>query len=98
MAKDLKREEPNRREDLHITYYFTVFLILIGTLLTMYLLSYKVNELNLFVVLLSVSAGGLPLGILGAFLDYRTAILKKKYQEIKYEKSLSNKKLNKQLE
>ena len=98
MARNFQREEPNKKEELKITYYFTLFMTLVGTLLIMFLLSYKVEELNLFVVLLSISAGGLPLGIVGAYFDYRMAIMKKKYQEMKYRERLSGKGLNKSLE
>ncbi len=95
MVKKFEREL-NKKEDLKITYYFTVLLTIVGTLLTMYFLSYKVEGLNLFVILLSISAGGLPFGIVGAFFDYKMSTLKKKQH--KYNESISNKEFKKSLE
>ena len=65
--------------DIHITYYFTVMFTAIGTILVFCLLYQKIEKLNLFIILLSTSAGGIPFGFIGAFIDY-------KISEYKFEK------------
>jgi hypothetical protein len=58
-------------ENIRITYYFTVLFTAIGTVLVFCFLYQKVEKLNLFIILLSTSAGGIPIGFIGAFIDYK---------------------------
>ncbi|MFJ7934456.1 hypothetical protein [Sporosarcina sp. NPDC096371] len=66
-------EKPTREEDIQITYYFTVLFAAIGTVLVFCILYPNVEKLNLFILLLSVSAGGIPIGIIGVFIDYKVS-------------------------
>ena len=75
MSEKSTRDE----EDIHITYYFTVIFTAIGTVLVFYFLYQIVQKLNLFSILLSISAGGIPIGFIGAFIDYKVS-------EYKFEK------------
>lgn len=75
MSDKLTMEE----ESIRITYYFTVLFTAIGTVLVFYFLYPKVEKLNLFIILLSTSAGGIPIGFIGAFIDY-------KFSEYNFEK------------
>lgn len=68
----------NKEEDINITYYFTVIFTAIGTFLILYVLSQQVEKLNLFIILLSISGGGLPIGFIGAFIDYKVSRYKLK--------------------
>ena len=70
---------PKEDENIHITYYFTVIFTAIGTVLVFCLLYQKVEKLNLFITLLSITAGGIPFGFFGALIDY-------KISEYKFEK------------
>ncbi|WP_186670488.1 hypothetical protein [Sporosarcina sp. BP05] len=63
-------------EDIQITYYFTVIFTAIGTVLVFCLLYQKVERINLFITLLSTSAGGIPFGFIGAFIDYKVSAYK----------------------
>ncbi|MCZ2258270.1 hypothetical protein [Sporosarcina sp. G11-34] len=67
----MERKEPVIKEDIQITYYFTAVFMAIGIALVFYILYQKVGKVNLFIILLSVSAGGLPVGVIGAFIDYK---------------------------
>ncbi len=60
-------------EDIHITYYFTVIFMAIGTVLVFYLLYQKMEKLNFFIIFLSTSAGGIPIGFIGAYIDYKVS-------------------------
>lgn len=64
---------------IHLTYYFTVMFMVIGTLFVFFLLYQKMEKLNFFIILLSTTAGGIPFGFIGAFIDY-------KISEYKFEK------------
>ncbi len=79
MSDKLTMEE----ENIRITYYFTVIFTAIGTVLVFYFLYQKVEKLNLFIILLSTSAGGIPIGFIGAFIDY-------KLSEYKFDKKSLN--------
>ncbi|KAA0965799.1 hypothetical protein FQ087_05865 [Sporosarcina sp. ANT_H38] len=72
MSEKSTREE----ENIHITYYFTVIFIAIGTVLVFFILYQKVGKVDLFIILLSTSAGGIPIGFIGAFIDYKVSAYK----------------------
>ncbi|TQR20722.1 hypothetical protein [Psychrobacillus vulpis] len=78
MNEELIKNDANVKEEMHITYYFTVIFTVIGTLLLLYFLSNKVEKLSLFIIFLSISAGGLPIGVIGAFIDYKISEYKLK--------------------
>ncbi|WP_342600979.1 hypothetical protein MHB48_08180 [Psychrobacillus sp. FSL H8-0483] len=82
MSNELAKEESKINEEIHITYYFTVIFTIIGTLLILYFLSHKVEKLSLFIIILSLSAGGLPTGIIGAFIDYKVSEYKLKNRKV----------------
>ena len=62
-----KREEENNP----ITYYFTAIFTAIGIALVFTFLYRKTEGINLFIILLSISAGGIPIGFIGVFIDYK---------------------------
>lgn len=72
--KFIREEEKN-----YITYYFTVIFTAIGIAVVFYILYQKIEGINLFTILLSISAGGIPMGFIGVFIDY-------KISEYKFEK------------
>jgi hypothetical protein len=73
-------EKSTRDEDkIQITYYFTLLFTAIGTVLVFCLLYQIVQKINLFIILLSTSAGGIPIGFIGAYIDYKVS-------EYKFEK------------
>lgn len=72
MSEKLTGEE----EYVNITYYFTVIFTAIGTVLVFYFLYQKVGRVDLFIILLSTSAGGIPIGFIGAFIDYKVSAYK----------------------
>ncbi|MEK4715047.1 MULTISPECIES: hypothetical protein [Sporosarcina] len=72
MSEKLTGEE----ECVNITYYFTVIFTAIGTVLVFYFLYQKVGRVDLFIILLSTSAGGIPIGFIGAFIDYKVSAYK----------------------
>ena len=87
MSKDqVKKKESKYRENTQITYYFTTIFLIAGTLLTLYLLTFKVENISIFIIVLSILAGGLPVGFIGAFIDYKLSITKVKYRPNSYEK------------
>ncbi|HJF34310.1 MAG TPA: hypothetical protein K8V56_21305 [Sporosarcina psychrophila] len=73
MSGKLTREEEKIKESIHITYYFTIVFTAIGTILVFCLLYPKIEKLNLFIILLSTSAGGIPIGFIGVFIDYKVS-------------------------
>lgn len=75
-----KKKEANLRGNTRITYYFTTIFLIAGTLLTLYLLSFKVENVSIFIIVLSILAGGLPVGFVGAFIDYKMSVSKVKYR------------------
>ncbi|MER2262690.1 MAG: hypothetical protein ABS934_11825 [Psychrobacillus sp.] len=81
MSKNqVKKKEYKSRENIHITYYFTTIFLIAGTLLTLYLLTFKVENISIFIIVLSILAGGLPVGFVGAFIDYKMSVSKVKYR------------------
>ena len=81
MSKDqVKKKEYKYRENTQITYYFTTIFLIAGTLLTLYLLTFKVENISIFIIVLSILAGGLPVGFIGAFIDYKMSVAKVKYR------------------
>jgi hypothetical protein len=76
MTERLAREEQEVKESIQITYYFTVIFMAIGIALVFFILYKKVGEINLFIVLLSTSAGGIPVGFVGVFIDYKVSQLR----------------------
>lgn len=81
MREEIVKEERQLKDDLHITYYFTAIFTVIGTLLILFLLIHKVEKVNLFIIILSVTAGGIPVGVIGAFFDYKISEYKFKYNK-----------------
>ena len=73
MTEGLVKEEEEIKEGIRITYYFTVLFMAIGIALVFFILYKKVGEINLFVILLSASAGGIPVGFVGVFIDYKVS-------------------------
>ena len=71
MTKEAASEQ--QKESIQITYYFTVLFTAIGIALVFLILYQKVEEINLFVILLSTSAGGIPVGFVGVFIDYKVS-------------------------
>ncbi|SES09360.1 hypothetical protein [Psychrobacillus sp. OK032] len=78
MSKEMTKKEAKINDEVHITYYFSVLFTILGTLSILVLLHYKVENLGLFTILLSISAGGLPSGVVGAFIDYKISEYKLK--------------------
>jgi hypothetical protein len=71
MTERLPKEEQEIKDSIKITYYFTVIFMAIGIALVFFILYKKVEEINLFIILLSTSAGGIPVGFVGAYIDYK---------------------------
>lgn len=71
MGEEVVSKKKKEKESIQITYYFTVSFMAIGSILVFYILYQKMEKLNLFMVLLSMSAGGLPIGVIGAFIDFK---------------------------
>ena len=67
MSGNLTREEKRN----HINYFFTVIFTAIGIALVFYILYQKIEGINIFTILLSISAGGIPIGFIGVFIDYK---------------------------
>lgn len=80
MSKDQVKKNKYKSRDIHITYYFTTLFLIAGTLLTLYLLTFKVENISIFIIVLSILAGGLPVGFIGAFIDYKMSASKVKYR------------------
>ncbi|WP_172371109.1 hypothetical protein [Sporosarcina jiandibaonis] len=78
MTERLAREEQEIKESIQITYYFTVIFMAIGIALVFFILYKKIEEINLFVILLSTSAGGIPIGFVGVFIDYKVSEFRSK--------------------
>ncbi|MBO1910719.1 hypothetical protein J4G37_38755, partial [Microvirga sp. 3-52] len=76
MTERLAGEEQEVKKTTQITYYFTMIFMVIGIALVFFILYQKVEKINLFIILLSVSAGGIPVGFIGAYIDYKVSILK----------------------
>ncbi|MFJ5769720.1 hypothetical protein [Psychrobacillus sp. NPDC093180] len=82
MSEEIIKKEVNIKNEIHITYYFSILFTIVGTLSILLLLYYKMDSLSLFTVLLSISAGGLPSGVIGAFIDYKISEYKLKSSKI----------------
>ncbi|MFJ8064850.1 hypothetical protein ACIQYS_09475 [Psychrobacillus sp. NPDC096426] len=80
MSEEIIEKERNIKEEVHIKYYFSILFTILGTFSILLLLFYKMDSLSLFTVLLSISAGGLPMGVIGAFIDYKIFEYKVKKQ------------------
>ena len=78
MTEELARDKHEIKESIQITYYFTVLFTAIGIALVFLILYQKVEEVNLFIILLSTSAGGIPVGFVGVFIDYKVSELRLK--------------------
>ncbi|MFJ7972524.1 hypothetical protein [Psychrobacillus sp. NPDC096389] len=78
MREEIIEKEATIKDEVHITYYFSILFTILGTLSILLLLYFKMDSFNLFTVLLSISAGGLPLGVIGAFIDYKISEIKGK--------------------
>ena len=72
----MSKKSTGEEEYVNITYYFTVIFTAIGTVLVFYFLYQKVGRVDLFIILLSTSAGGIPIGFIGAFIDYKISVSK----------------------
>ena len=72
----MSEKSAGEEECVSITYYFTVIFIAIGTVLVFCFLYQKVGKVDLFIILLSTSAGGIPIGFIGAFIDYKISAYK----------------------
>ncbi|TQR13323.1 hypothetical protein [Psychrobacillus soli] len=82
MREEIIEKEATLKDEVHITYYFSILFTILGTLSILLLLFYKMDSLSLFTVLLSISAGGLPFGVIGAFIDYKISEFKVKSSKI----------------
>ncbi|MFF2752838.1 hypothetical protein ACFVR1_03635 [Psychrobacillus sp. NPDC058041] len=71
MQKEMMNQKQKIQEEHHITYYFTILFILFGTLFVQYVLSNKMEQINIFSILLALTSGGLPFGVVGAFIDFK---------------------------
>lgn len=77
MSEELIRDDPKVKvAEISITYYFTLIFTVAGTLAVLFLLSHRVENLSFFFIILSISGGGLPLGIIGVFIDYKVSVYK----------------------
>lgn len=81
MREQLAKEELEEK-DIRITYYFTILFMAIGTALVLYILFQKTEKLTFFMIVLSLCSGGLPIGIIGAFIDYRLSEYKLKIRAL----------------
>ncbi len=73
MTEELARDKHEVKEKIQITYYFTVLFTAVGIVLVFLILYQKLEEINLFIILLSTSAGGIPVGFIGVFIDYKVS-------------------------
>lgn len=71
MQKEMINQKQNIQEGRHITYYFTILFTILGTLFVHFVLSNKMDQLNVFSILLALTSGGLPIGVVGAYIDYK---------------------------
>lgn len=72
----MTEKSTGEEESVNITYYFTVLFTAIGIVLVFCFLYQKMGKVDLFVILLSTSAGGIPIGFIGAFIDYKISVSK----------------------
>ena len=79
MSGKLAKEEQVTKDENEMSYYFTVVFTAIGTAVVFFILYSIIDKVNLFLIILSMSAGGIPIGFIGAFIDYKVS-------EYKFEK------------
>ena len=79
MGGKLTKEEQVTKDENEMSYYFTVVFTAIGTAVVYFILYSIIDKVNLFLIILSMSAGGIPIGFIGAFIDYKVS-------EYKFEK------------
>lgn len=82
MTEESAREKQEIKESIRITYYFTVIFTVIGIALVFTILYQKVEAVNLFVILLSTLAGGIPVGFVGVYIDYKVSELRFKNRSL----------------
>ncbi|QFF98869.1 hypothetical protein PB01_08500 [Psychrobacillus glaciei] len=82
MNKEETNQEQKIKEKLHITYYSTIVFTILGSLFIHYVLSNKMEEISIFSILLSLTAGGIPFGVIGAFIDYKISEYRRKFSKI----------------
>jgi len=82
MSEEMIKEELTIKEEFHITYYFSILFTAVGTASILLVLSFKVESHSLFTILLSIAAGGIPVGVIGAYIDYKIAVYKMKNSKI----------------
>ncbi|MDS9472725.1 hypothetical protein [Sporosarcina pasteurii] len=70
-------------KNIRMTYYFTSIFITVGTIVVLYLLLQKTTKLSPFILFLSLAGGGLPLGIIGVFVDYKISEFKGKTRNVR---------------
>lgn len=73
MSRISTSEESNSKDNVHITYYFTVLFTVIGTVLVFCFMYQIIAKFNLFIVFLSTCGGGIPIGFIGIFIDYKVS-------------------------
>lgn len=73
------KQKTKSENKVNITYFFTFIFVAIGTFSALFVLNRTVESLSLFVVLLAIWGGGLPVGFIGMFIDYRVS--KSKFKE-----------------
>lgn len=78
MREEIFNKKAKTKEEIQITYYFSILFTILGTISIFLLLYFKMDSISLFTILLSISAGGLPLGVIGAFIDYKISEYKVK--------------------
>lgn len=71
MNEELARQEKLLKSEPPMTYYFTVAFTAIGTAVVFFVLYAMAEKVNLFLIILSMSSGGIPIGFIGAFIDYK---------------------------
>ena len=86
MTEELAREKQEIKESIQITYYFTVIFAVIGIALVFIILYQKVEAINLFIIILSTLAGGIPVGFVGVFIDYKVSELRFKNRSLEQSK------------
>ena len=73
MSESLAKEEEQINKNIQMTYYFTVLFVAIGIALVFYVLYQKTEQINIFMILLATSGGGIPIGFIGVFIDYKVS-------------------------
>lgn len=71
MSRKMTSEDQAVLENAPITYYFTMIFAAFGTMLAFYYLYEVMEKVNVFLFFLSVCGGGIPVGFIGVFIDYK---------------------------